>query len=170
MKLLHSDELPAAPIGDRILVRPAPPDEESQLIIKPDDQKYRPNKGEIVAAGLSARDKLHDQGGEIGDTIWHGKFAGVMEEWDHYEHMGKGADKCQHVWTRSPAERPRDKKWSCDACSSTRIAEHILVMNVDDILGNVTLQRRIDSGVISVKRGQTTGGRTQFYVNRNEKE
>lgn len=164
--MLELGQFPACPSGERILVLPDPPDEESQLIVKPEDREYRPNKGRILAAGLRALDKLHDNGAEVGDEVWWGKFAGVMEEWDRLEAVTKKGETCDHSWVRAPLKnRPHDKKWTCE-CGSSRLASHILVLNVEDILANVSLQRRIENGVLRVIRGKLSNGATQHVIER----
>ena len=165
--ILRKDQLPAQPRGHRILVRPLPAIEASQLVVTPDDRKHLPNKGHIFMAGLNARDQMRDHGDEIGDLIWWGKFAGVVEEWDHLEEETAKGKKCEHTWARCPSHAENVRKWTCD-CGSVRLAEHLLVLNVDDILANETLQRRIEAGEIAISRGKTASGTTQHYIDRKD--
>lgn len=162
--ILRKGQLPAAVRGHRILVKPAPPIQESDVIIKPEAYEYLPNKGTLIAAGLTAMDVMHDHDVRLGDEIWWGKFAGVIEEWDHIEDEGKDHE---HTWTARPSGHPRNRKWACE-CKATRIAEHMLVMNVDDILADVTAQRRIENGLVEIRRGKTADGRTQHHVVRKD--
>lgn len=151
------------------MVRPDPPVEASEIIVTPEDQKHRPNKGTIIAAGLNALDQMHDHGDRIGDTIWWGKFAGVTEEHDHLAEPGRKG--CEHRWIRIPDPHPHNKRWSCtnDKCDAERVAELVLVMNVDDILCNVSQARRVDSGEVAVVRGKTSSGSTQHYIERKDR-
>jgi len=165
--ILRKDQRPAQPSGYRILVRPLPAIEDSQLVVTPDDRKHLPNKGHLFMAGLNARDQMHDHGHELDDVIWWGRFAGVTEEWDHIEDETAKGKKCEHVWVRAPSGAENQKKWTCE-CGSVRLAEHLLVINVDDILANETLQRRIEDGKVSIARGKTSGGSTQHYIDRKD--
>jgi co-chaperonin GroES (HSP10) len=166
--MLNADQLPAQPRGSRILVRPLPPVEESEIIITPDDQKRRPNKGTIVAAGLTALDQLHDHGDRLGDLIWWGKFAGVMEEHDHL--VTPGAKDCSHSWVRTPDPHPHNRSWECSQpkCGARRQAELLLVMNADDILANESLARRLEQGAVEILRSKTANGQTQHYIERKD--
>lgn len=166
--ILRKDQLPGQPRGPRIMVRPLPAVEDSQLIVKPEDRKFLPNKGVLFMAGLSARDQMRDHGDELGDLIWWGKFAGVVEEWDHIEVETPKGKKCEHTWVRQPSPAENVKQWACD-CGSIRLAEHLLVMNVDDILVNESLQRRIENGEVSIARGKTASGSTQHYLDRKDR-
>jgi hypothetical protein len=165
MSVLGKDQKPVAASGFRIAVLPDPPREESQIIIKPDDQKMVPHTGVLFDAGLIARDKLYDNGHELGDRIWYGKFAGVMEEWDRILECEQG---CEHTWRRVAETRPHAMAWECDHCNGKRRSDLMLILNVDDILGNVDLQRRIESGKVAIKHGKTPDGRTQHFIDRME--
>lgn len=166
--ILKKDQLPACVRGHRILVRPDPPIEESEVIIKPEAYQYLPNKGVLVAAGMAAMDTMWDHGDELGDTVWWGKFAGVIEEWDHIEDETKAGKGCEHVWVAQASSHPKNRKWKCNDCDSTRVAEHMLVMNADDLLANVSLQRRLERGDVKLLRGATPDGRTRHYLERTE--
>ena len=168
--ILEKDQLPAAPSGHRMLVKPFPPDEKEGELHIPDIAKVRPNMGIILGAGLTARDQLYDSGHEIGDEVWWGKYAGVIEQWDHIIEEGARHKSCkEHDWSRRPETRDRMHRWQGEICGSHRLAEPVLVMNVDDILCNVSLQRRIESGVISIIRGKLADGKTQHVLNRKDK-
>lgn len=166
--LLKLDELPCAPEADRILVLPDPPEEETigKLEI-PEIARMQASSGRILDAGLKARDVMYDNGQEIGDTIWYGKFAGVWEEWDHIVKLGKKKD-CKHAeWSRAPSENGfRKEGFSCDECGAIRRREPVLIMNVGDICGNVSKAARIREGKMSIEYGVTAEGRTQHYVPR----
>jgi co-chaperonin GroES (HSP10) len=167
--ILSAEQLPAAPSGHRIIVLADPPPEDSSVIITPDDQKHRPHVGRILAAGITALDTLHDHGHQIGDRIWWGKFAGVLEEWDRITEATKKAASCEHTWIRDKAPYDRVKVWKCDHCLSTRRCDAIGVMNVDDILANESLARRLENGEVAVQRGQTATGKTQHFIDRKDR-
>lgn len=167
---LEKDQLPAAPSGPRILTRPTPPKEEENGIAIPEIAQQRAHFGTIVHAGLTARDTLYDQGHQIGDDIWWGKFAGVVEEWDHIIIEGPTYKKCKaHDWARAKSPGDRMHEWKCSHCESVRRAEPVIVMNVDDILCNVSLQRRMESGEVGIVRGKTVDGRTHHILDRKDK-
>ena len=69
------------PLGDRVLVKPAPKEEKtsSGLYISSGAQE-KPQKGEVVAVGAV---KLNDKGErlpidvKVGDQVFYGKFGGT---------------------------------------------------------------------------------------------
>ncbi len=102
----------------------------------------------------------------MGDQIWFGKFAGVVEEWDHMttEHV----DCPFHVWSRMDCDVDKVEMYKCDKCLGERKIEPIVILgSYDDCLCNVDLQRRIEGGIISIQRGVTPDKRTMHYVERN---
>ena len=69
------------PLGDRVVVKPAPAEEKSKGgIILPDTAKEKPVIGEIVAVGPG---KIADDGKKIqmevkvGDKVLYGKYSGT---------------------------------------------------------------------------------------------
>ena len=68
------------PLGDRVLVRPAPKDEKTAtgLYISSGAQE-KPQRGEVIAVGAG---KLDDNGNrmamdvKVGDQVFYGKFGG----------------------------------------------------------------------------------------------
>jgi len=166
-EVLGIDELPAAPIGDRILLLPDPPKEETEYRIHiPDIAKHRPNTGTVLTAGLAARDKMHDNGIEIGDSVVWGQFAGVIYEWDHIK--SPGTKKCaEHNWERSPSPRDRVTAAKCE-CGAVRWTECLILANVDDIQASVGLEKRIRAGAVKVTRGKNTEGQTNHFIERTE--
>ncbi len=79
------------PLEDRVVIKPAPPDEKVQGgIIIPDTAKEKPQKGEIVAIGPG---KVSDAGEKIpmtvkvGDTILYGKYSGTEVTIDNEEYL-----------------------------------------------------------------------------------
>lgn len=78
------------PLEDRVVIKPAPPDEKVQGgIIIPDTAKEKPQRGEVVAMGPG---KVADSGQlvkmtvKVGDTVLYGKYSGteVTVEGDDY--------------------------------------------------------------------------------------
>ena len=69
------------PLHDRLIVRPAAPEEVTKGgIILPDTAKEKPQQGEVVAVG----DGKHDEAGKLvpmavkaGDTVLYGKYSGT---------------------------------------------------------------------------------------------
>ena len=79
------------PLEDRVVIKPAPPDEKVQGgIIIPDTAKEKPQKGEVVAIGPG---KVSDAGEKIpmtvkvGDTILYGKYSGTEVTIDTEEYL-----------------------------------------------------------------------------------
>ena len=170
MAVLGKGCLPATPRGHRLLCEPLSPKEETETgLVIPAIAQHRPHMGRIIAAGLVALDNMHDHGDQLGDEIWWGKFAGVMEEWDRLTEEGKGAANCAHSWDRQPAPLKDHSAYQCSVCKSKRLVSPLCVLNHDDILCNVSLQRRIEAGQMSQFRGVTSDGRTQHRIERHDK-
>lgn len=166
--VLGPNELPAAPIGDRVLLLPDPPKEETDYKIRlPESARFRPNTGLLLAAGLSAKDKLHDNGIETGDSVVWGQFAGVIYEWDHIKTPGK-KECAEHQWERVPSPRDRVTAGQCEKCGAVRWTECLILANVDDIQASVGLEKRFRSGSTKVARGKDSEGRTNHFIERNE--
>jgi len=165
-KVLEKDELPGAAIGDRVMLLPDPPKEETDYKIHiPDIAQHRPSTGVLLDAGLSARDKLHDHGIEIGDHVMWGKFAGVIYEWDHiHKHGKKPCD--EHQWARIPSPRDRVQAGQCEKCEAVRWTECIILANVDDIQVSVELMQRRCSGQVKYVKGATADGATCHTIER----
>jgi chaperonin GroES len=79
------------PLSDRVVVKPAPPDEKVQGgIIIPDTAKEKPQKGAIIAAGPG---RISDQGQlvamtvKVGDTVLYGKYSGTEVTIDNEEYL-----------------------------------------------------------------------------------
>ena len=69
------------PLSDRVVIKPAEPDEKVQGgIIIPDTAKEKPQKGKIVAVGPG---KVSDAGQtialtvKVGDMVLYGKYSGT---------------------------------------------------------------------------------------------
>ena len=168
--MLKHDEIPATPENDRILIQPAqPPSETLGNVIIPDQAQRQAHEGKILAAGLKALDILHDNGQQIGDVVLYGQFAGAWEQWEHIVKDGNDPS-CKHAnWSREPQMNGfRREGYACDACGAWRMHEPVLIMNVGDILANVTKAERLRNGEMSVKRTPRLDGASLHYVTRAE--
>ena len=84
------------PLGDRVLVKPAPKEERtsSGLYISSGAQE-KPQRGTVVAAGPG---KLNDEGErmaldvKVGDEVYYGKFGGNEVKIDDEEYLLLRAD------------------------------------------------------------------------------
>jgi len=69
------------PLQDRLIVRPAAPEEVTKGgIILPDTAKEKPQQGEVLAVGPGKVDdngKLTPLGVKVGDTVLYGKYSGT---------------------------------------------------------------------------------------------
>lgn len=64
------------PLGDRVLVEPAPAEEKTAVgIIIPDTAKEKPQRGTVIAAGEGKKDEPTTV--KPGDTVLYGKYAGT---------------------------------------------------------------------------------------------
>ena len=69
-------KLKVRPLGDRVLVEPAPAEEKTiSGIIIPDTAKEKPQRGSIVAIGTGKKDEPLTV--KVGDTVLYGKYAGT---------------------------------------------------------------------------------------------
>mgnify|MGYP003383065182 FL=1 len=63
------------PIGDRVVIKPAPAEEKTKGgIIIPDTAKEKPQRGEVVAVGPGKDGNLMTV--QVGDIVLYGKYAG----------------------------------------------------------------------------------------------
>lgn len=169
---------PAHPLGDRVIVRefPAASTTEGGLAVA-EVAKKRYFAGELIAAGDQAADKLYDLCVELGDEIWYGQYAGLVEEWQHLVSEPTGACSHDGAWDIVPRTSPQ---WSlvgvepsdnttlrtCRSCSVLKLTERIIVLNVDDLVIDVDLQERIEAGLVRRRRGKTPDGKTRYYMER----
>jgi chaperonin GroES len=79
------------PLHDRIVVKPAEPEEVTKGgIILPDTAKEKPMQGEVIAVG---KGKLTDDGKQVpmelkaGDKILYGKYSGTEVTFDGQEYL-----------------------------------------------------------------------------------
>ena len=73
------------PLGDRVLVLPAPAEEKIGGIIIPDTAKEKPLRGKIVAAGNGTKDE--EMILKAGDEVLYGKYAGTELEFDGEKYL-----------------------------------------------------------------------------------
>ena len=73
------------PLGDRVLVVPAPAEEKIGGIIIPDTAKEKPLQGTIVAAGKGTKDE--EMILKEGDTVLYGKYAGTELEFEGEKYL-----------------------------------------------------------------------------------
>lgn len=80
-----------APLGDRVLVKPAEKDEARKSgIIIPDTAKEKPQEGKVVAVG---KGKVTDEGKvlpmevKVGDRVLYGKYSGTEIKIDDQDHL-----------------------------------------------------------------------------------
>lgn len=79
------------PLADRVVIKPAEPDEKVQGgIIIPDTAKEKPQKGNVVAVGTG---KVSDAGEtipmtvKVGDVVLYGKYSGTEVTIDNEEYL-----------------------------------------------------------------------------------
>ena len=66
------------PLGDRVLVLPAPAEEKIGGIIIPDTAKEKPLRGKIIATGKGTKDE--EMILKEGDEVLYGKYSGTELE------------------------------------------------------------------------------------------
>ena len=69
------------PLGDRVVIKPAPREETTKSgLVLPDTSKEKPQRGTIVAAGPGRRDDDGDRielDVKVGDSVLFAKYAGT---------------------------------------------------------------------------------------------
>jgi len=74
------------PIGDRVVILPAPAEEKtSGGIIIPDTAKEKPQRGEVIAAGPGKDGNLLTV--KEGDIVLYGKYAGQQLDLEGVEYL-----------------------------------------------------------------------------------
>ena len=63
------------PLGDRVLILPAPAEEKIGSFIIPDSAKEKPLHGKVVATGKGTKDE--EMILKEGDEVLYGKYAGT---------------------------------------------------------------------------------------------
>jgi len=79
------------PIGDRVVVKPAPEEQQTKSgIVLPDSAKEKPSEGKVVAVGSG---RILDNGQKvplevkIGDNIIYSKYGGTEVKIENEEYM-----------------------------------------------------------------------------------
>ena len=74
------------PIGDRVVIKPAPAEEKTKGgIIIPDTAKAKPQRGEVVAVGPGKDGNLMTV--QVGDIVLYGKYAGQEINYNGDDYM-----------------------------------------------------------------------------------
>jgi len=74
------------PLGDRVLVEPAPTEERtSSGIIIPDTAKEKPQRGRVVAVGGGKKDDPLTV--KTGDSVLFGKFSGTEFKFEGKDYL-----------------------------------------------------------------------------------
>jgi chaperonin GroES len=74
------------PIGDRVVIKPAPAEEKTKGgIIIPDTAKEKPQRGEVVAVGPGKDGNLMTV--QAGDVVLYGKYAGQEINYNGEDYM-----------------------------------------------------------------------------------
>ncbi len=74
------------PIGDRVVIKPAPAEEKTKGgIIIPDTAKEKPQRGEVVAVGPGKDGNLMTV--QVGDIVLYGKYAGQEINFEGEDYM-----------------------------------------------------------------------------------
>jgi|GEM_PF-5208849 len=166
--MLGPNELPFAAVGERCLIKADPAKRFSAGgLALPAESLLRPFSGQIIDAGLQARDKLYDNGLAVGHRVFYGKFAGVIEEWDHVIEGDHTLPDDQYEWRRIPSEPDQPTKYKCDKTGAIRVIQPLVLINVDDILGSEDLSHLLATGALRYEFGRTEDGRTQHVLERN---
>ena len=74
------------PLGDRVLIKPAPAEEKTASgIIIPDTAKEKPQKGTVIAVGKGTKENPITV--SVGDTILYGKYAGTELKYNQSDYL-----------------------------------------------------------------------------------
>ena len=73
------------PLGDSVLVLPAPAEEKVGGIIIPDTAKEKPLNGTVVAVGNGTKDE--EMILKVGDNVLYGKYAGTELEFEGEKYL-----------------------------------------------------------------------------------
>jgi chaperonin GroES len=74
------------PLGDRVLVEPAPAEEKTTSgIIIPDTAKEKPQRGRVIAAGQGKKDEPMTV--KAGDSVLYGKYSGTEMKFDGKDYL-----------------------------------------------------------------------------------
>lgn len=167
---------PAKPLGSRCFILPKPVTKTTEGgLVKPETAMERTFAGILLQAGDQAADKLYDLDCRIGDEVWYGKFAGVIEEWQRIVKDGEGK-ACEHdsVWEIVPRD---DKRWSavkghdidmelrsCRMCGALKLAQRVVIIDAEDLVCSVDAQARMERGETRRVRDKDADGRTRYVI------
>lgn len=74
------------PLGDRVLIKPAPAEEKTASgIIIPDTAKEKPQRGEVVAVGNGTKDNPLTV--SVGDSVIYGKYSGTELAYEGVDYL-----------------------------------------------------------------------------------
>jgi chaperonin GroES len=74
------------PLGDGVLVEPAPAEEKTTSgIIIPDTAKEKPQRGRVIAAGQGKKDEPMTV--KAGDSVLYGKYSGTEMKFDGKDYL-----------------------------------------------------------------------------------
>jgi chaperonin GroES len=73
------------PLGDRVLILPAPAEEKVGGIIIPDTAKEKPLRGKVIATGKGTKDE--EMILKEGDEVLYGKYAGTELEFEGEKYL-----------------------------------------------------------------------------------
>ena len=73
------------PLGDKVLVLPAPAEEKVGSIIIPDTAKEKPLHGKVVATGNGTKDE--EMFLKEGDEVLYGKYSGTELEYEGTKYL-----------------------------------------------------------------------------------
>ena len=73
------------PLADRVLVLPAPAEEQVGGIIIPDTAKEKPQRGRIIAVGQGTKDETMVL--KENDIVLYGKYAGTELEYEGEKYL-----------------------------------------------------------------------------------
>ena len=74
------------PLGDRVLVEPAPAETKTAAgIIIPDTAKEKPQRGKVIAVGEGKKDEPMTV--KVGDMVLYGKYSGTEINIDGTEYL-----------------------------------------------------------------------------------
>ena len=74
------------PLGDRVLVEPAPAEERTTSgIIIPDTAQEKPQRGTVVSVGAGKKDEPMTT--KVGDVVLYGKYAGTELKYEGKDYL-----------------------------------------------------------------------------------